>query len=319
MRPLLGAGPEACPRRGLWRLRHSRHRPAVAGCGEGAAPGPARAGRDAVGRCPGGRARARPASRRPRRPVRDALHLRNDRPSQRLHPHPRDGDEHGRHHGAVGRQRHQDNVILGTLPLFHVTGMQCSMNVADLPRRHQRADEPLGPRHGSAADPALPGGGLDQHRDHGHRLPGQPESGQLRPVQPDAHRRRRRRHAGSGRAAPQGPHRARLHRGLRPVRDHRARPTSTRTQRPKKQCLGIPVCNTDATSDQPGHARGARPRTGRRDRLQRAADLQGLLEEPRGDRGLLHRRWRASRSSAPATSAATTRTATSSSSTASSA
>ena len=30
------------------------------------------------------------------------------------------------HWGGAG---HQDNVILGTLPLFHVTGMQCSMNL----------------------------------------------------------------------------------------------------------------------------------------------------------------------------------------------
>ena len=115
------------------------------------------------------------------------------------------------------------DVVLGTLPLFHVTGMQGSMNAPIYTRRHRGADDALGPRRRGPADRALPRHRLDQHHHHGGRLPVQSESRQLRPLQPAAHRRRRRGDArGGGAAAARICTGLDVRRGLRPVGDHGA-------------------------------------------------------------------------------------------------
>ena len=55
--------------------------------------------------------------------------------------------------------------------------------------------------------------------------------------------------------------------------------------RPKQQCLGIPIFDIDSTRGRSGDARGAAGGRGRRDRLHGPADLPRLLEQPQGDRG----------------------------------
>ncbi len=163
------------------------------------------------------------------------------------------------------------------------------MNVPIYLGRHQRADEPLGPRHGSAADPALPGGGLDQHRDHGHRLPGATRilaSYDLSSLT---------RIGGGGAAMPEAvAQRLKDLTGLDYIEGYGLSETIAPDPHqpgpaPKKQCLGIPVCNTDAQSDQPGHARGAR----RPDEVGEIVSsgpqiFKGYWKSPEATRSLLH-------------------------------
>jgi fatty-acyl-CoA synthase len=60
-----------------------------------------------------------------------------------------------------------DTTVLGTLPLFHVTGMQGAHEPAHLHRRHRGADDA-----GTGTPPpslfsVIASLGLDQHRHHG--------------------------------------------------------------------------------------------------------------------------------------------------------
>ena len=73
-----------------------------------------------------------------------------------------------------------------------------------------------------------------------------PNLARLRPLQPATHRRRRRCHARGSGAAAQAPDRAGLHRRATDCRKPWRRRTSTRPTARTKQCLGIPICDTDA-------------------------------------------------------------------------
>ena len=87
-------------------------------------------------------------------------------------------------------------------------------------------------------------------------------------------------------------------------------------QRPKRQCGGIPIFNTDARVLDLENSEGTGAERGRRDHGPRPAGLPGLLEAARSDARRPSSSTTASASSAPATSATTTRTAISSSPTA---
>jgi fatty-acyl-CoA synthase len=81
---------------------------------------------------------------------------------------------------------------------------------------------------------------------------------------------------------------------------------------PKKQCLGIPICDTDARVINPDTLQEAGAGGGGRDRLQRPQIFQGYWKNPDTAAQPASSSWTGSAFSAPATSAATTRKATSS-------
>ncbi len=211
-----------------------------------------------------------------------------------------------------------NSVVLCTMPLFHVTGMQCSMNqpiyrgativlmtrwdrdtAAELIQRYKvdgwtnittmaidfLSNPDLG-RYDITSIRHIGGGGAAMPEAVAQRL--QDRTGLC------------------------------LHRGLRTVGDHRAhahQPASAH----QKAMPGHSDLLDGRARDQPGHPEGTWPEGGRRDRLQRSADLPRLLEESRTPRRPVSSNSGANASSAPATSATTTRTVTFSSSIGSSA
>ncbi len=99
-------------------------------------------------------------------------------------------------HSVVWSYGTSEGVNLATLPFFHVTGMQNSMNAHDLCRRDPGHHDTLGPTYGGPADRTVSRQSLDQHRDHGGRPAGRPRDRILRSVEPGIHRRWRGGHAG---------------------------------------------------------------------------------------------------------------------------
>ena len=215
-----------------------------------------------------------------------------DRPAQGLHAHAHAADAQRRrrpHWRGAGRT---EAVVLGVLPMFHVTGMQYSVIALGL---HRAATvvvhAALGPRLRRAADPARTRHALGLHPHHGDRPLSAARTQGAIDLSACAYI------GGGGAAMPEAVAqrlreviRPAVRRGLRPDRDRGADRTPTRRERAKQQCLGIPIFTSIRASSIPNTLQEAATGRGRRDHHPRPDGLHGLLEAARGDcAGLLRR------------------------------